>query len=276
MAMKKQTIKKIILYIVITAIVTILFAPYMWMVINTFRGGGETFASSVFPKVLSFENYIKVFTNPSTMQAIFNSVACSFAAALLTELIAVTTAYGFSRFRFKGRDFLMSIFMCLRTFPALLLAIALFVWVVKLGLYDMFLPIILANTMLNLPFAVWNSISVIDSIPVQVEESGMVDGLTRMGAIFKISLPMALPGLVATFTYIFIMAWNEYLFAITFISSTSKQLITARIASTIGQFSVDYAGLLTTSVIASVPIIILFIFIQKSIISGLTSGGVKE
>ena len=220
----------------------VLFTPYLWMVINTFRGSGETFASSIFPKTFTLENYKNAFSSPVILQAILNSLICSFSSALLTEIIAVTTAYGFSRFNFRGRKVLMSFFMCLRTFPALLLAIALFVWVVDLGLYDSFLPIVLANTMMNLPFAIWNSISVIDAIPIQVEESAMVDGLTRMGTI----------------------------------SSTSKQLITARIASTIGQFSVDYAGLLTTSVIASVPIIILFVFIQRSIISGITAGGVKE
>ncbi len=274
--MQKRIGKKIILYVLITIIVMVLFTPYLWMVINTFRGSGETFASSIFPKTFTLENYKNAFSSPVILQAILNSLICSFSSALLTEIIAVTTAYGFSRFNFRGRKVLMSFFMCLRTFPALLLAIALFVWVVDLGLYDSFLPIVLANTMMNLPFAIWNSISVIDAIPIQVEESAMVDGLTRMGTIFKILLPLALPGLVATFTYVFIMAWNEYLFAITFISSTSKQLITARIASTIGQFSVDYAGLLTTSVIASVPIIILFVFIQRSIISGITAGGVKE
>ena len=104
----------------------------------------------------------------------------------------------------------------------------------------------------------------------------MLDGLSRLGTIFKITLPMALPGLVATFTYVFIMSWNEYLFAMTFISSTSKQLLTSKFASAIGQFSVDYAGLLTTSAIASVPIILLFIYIQQGIISGLSAGGVKE
>ena len=274
--MHPRALKRILLYTLATLVAAALFSPYVWMVINTFRGSGETFASSIFPQRFTLENYGKVFGDPAALRAILNSVLCSFGAALLTELIAVTTAYGFSRFRFKGRSLLMSIFMCLRTFPALLLAIALFIWVVKLGLYDSFVPIVLANTMLNLPFAVWNSISVIDAVPVQVEESAMVDGLTRMGTIFRISLPMALPGLAATFTYVFIMAWNEYLFAITFISSASKQLITAKIASAIGQFSVDYAKLLTTSVLASIPIILLFIFIQKSIISGLTSGGVKE
>lgn len=271
-----KRIKNAFLYFTITIIVLALFTPYLWLLINTFRGSGETFASSVFPKVPSLENYRNVFNDPNVMRAIVNSVLCAFAAALLTEIIAVTTAYGFSRFRFKGRSFLMSVFLCLRTFPGLLLAIALFIWVVRAGLYDSYLPIILANTMLNLPFAVWNSISVIDSIPVQVEESAMVDGLSRLKTIFRISLPMALPGLAATFTYVFIMAWNEYLFAMTFISSTAKQLITTKIAATIGQFSVDYAGLLTVSVIASLPIIVLFIFIQKFIISGLTSGGVKE
>ena len=103
-----------------------------------------------------------------------------------------------------------------------------------------------------------------------------MDGLTPVGAIVRLTLPMARPGLVSTFTYIFIMAWNEYLFAMTFINDTAKQLITTRIAANISQFSVDYAGLLTTSVIASLPIIVLFVFIQRNIISGITMGGVME
>lgn len=270
------TIKRILIYLVISLIVLVLIAPYTWMVVNTFRGSGETFASSIFPSRPTLENYRNIFANSEVMHSIWNSLLCALGSALLTEIIAVTTAYGFSRFRFRGRDTLMSIFLCLRTFPVLLLAIAMFVLVVRAGLYDSYLPIILANTMLNLPFAVWNSASIIDAVPVQVEESAMVDGLGRLRTIFQISLPMALPGLVATFTYVFIMAWNEYFFAMTFIQSNSKQLITSKIAANISQFSVDYAGLLTTSVIASAPIILLFIFIQRFIISGLTMGGVKE
>lgn len=263
-------------YIVISVIVLALMSPYLWLICNTFRGASEPFAASVFPRVWTLDNYKKVLTDTATFHAIRNSLLCSVTSALLTVALAVTTAYGFSRYRFRGRKFLMTVFLCLRTFPALLLAITLFVWVVNAGLYDTYVPLVLANAMMNLPFAVWNSISIIDAVPFQVEESGMLDGLSRLGTIFKITLPMALPGLVATFTYVFIMSWNEYLFAMTFISSNSKQLITTKIASAIGQFSVDYAGLLTTSAIASVPIILLFIYIQQGIISGLSAGGVKE
>jgi len=273
---QKKTCKAAILYALITLIVLILISPYLWMVINTFRSTGETFAASILPKRFTLQNYRNVLADATTTHAILNSLFCAFCAALLTLLLAITTSYGFSRFRFRGREFLMSVFLSLRTFPVLLLAIALFVVVVKLNLYNSYIPVILANTMLNLPFAVWNCISVIDAVPFQVEESAMVDGLNRMRTIFRISLPMALPGLVSTFTYVFIMSWNEYLFAMTFISDNTKQLITTRIAANISQFSVDYAGLLTTSVIASLPIILLFVFIQRYIISGLTMGGVKE
>ncbi len=269
-------IKRALLYALISLIVLVLLTPYVWMVINTFRSSNETFASSVFPHHLTLDNYRKIFANSEVIRSIINSLLCALGAGLLTEILAVTTAYGFSRYRFRGRQVLMSVFLCLRTFPVLLLAITMFVLVVRSGLYDSYLPIILANTMLNLPFAVWNSVSVIDAVPYQVEESAMVDGLSRLQTIFRISLPMALPGLTATFTYVFILSWNEYLFAMTFISSNAKQLITTKIAANISQFSVDYAGLLTTSVIASAPIILLFIFIQRFIISGLTMGGVKE
>lgn len=272
----KNKLTRILLYTVISFIVLALLTPYVWMVVNTFRSTGETFASSIFPRQPTLDNYRKVFSSGEVMRSILNSLLCALGAGLLTELLAMTTAYGFSRYRFRGREALMSVFLCLRTFPVLLLAIAMFVLVVKVGLYDSYIPIVLANTMLNLPFAIWNSTSVIDAIPVEVEESAMVDGLSRLKTIFRILLPMALPGLVATFTYVFILSWNEYLFAMTFIQSNQKQLITTRIAANISQFSVDYAGLLTTSVVASAPIIILFIFIQRFIISGLTMGGVKE
>jgi len=268
--------KRFCTYLLISAIVLALLSPYIWLVCNTFRGASEPFPTSILPRTWTLDNYRKLFTDPRTLRAIGNSLLCSFGSAVLTEVLAITTAYGFSRYRFRGRRFLMSAFLCLRTLPALLLAITLFVWVVKAGLYDSYVPLILANTMMNLPFAVWNSISVIDAVPFQMEESGMVDGLSRLRTIFRITLPMALPGLVATFTYVFIMSWNEYLFAMTFISSNNKQLITTKIASTIGQFSVDYTGLLTTSVVASAPIILLFIYIQRGIISGLSAGGVKE
>ena len=273
---KTQTGKKVLLYLLISIIVLVLMTPYTWMVINTFRGSTNTFGSSILPTKWTLENYSNVFRNTTNLKAILNSLFCSTVAALLTLLLATCTAYGISRYRFKGRSLIMSIFLCLRTFPVLLLAIAMFAVVVKNGLYNSYIPIILANTMLNLPFAVWNCISVIDAVPVQIEESGLVDGLTPVGAIVRLTLPMARPGLVSTFTYIFIMAWNEYLFAMTFINDTAKQLITTRIAANISQFSVDYAGLLTTSVIASLPIIVLFVFIQRNIISGITMGGVKE
>jgi ABC-type sugar transport system, permease component len=152
---------------------------------------------------------------------------------------------------------------------------SLFVIAVNLGLYDTHAPLIIANTMLNLPFAIWNLRSVFEATSKELEESAMVEGCTRLQALIRIILPISLPGLVATFTFVFILSWNEYLFATTFISTASKRLITTSMASAIGQFTVNYAQLIPAAVLSSIPMIILFLLIQRYIIKGLSMGSIK-
>ena len=261
--------------IALTIILTIDLLPYLWLLVSSFRASDDPFTSSVLPSRYTIGNYVTIFQNEGMMRPFFNSLVVAVGATVITMVLSLLAAYGFSRYYFKGKDFLLGFLVNLRTFPALLLAIALYVMAVKTGLYNTYVPLILANTMMNLPFAIWNVKTVIDGIPKDLEESALVDGLSRTSVIWKIIVPVATPGLAATAIYFFILKWNEYLFATTFMNSNDMQLVTSVIASAVTQFGVDYGWLMTTAMLASIPAIIMFIAIQRFIVGGLTAGGVK-
>lgn len=261
--------------VALTVILAIDLLPYLWLLISSFRASDDPFTSSVLPSHYTLGNYATIFQNEGMMRPFFNSLVVAVGATVITMVLSLLAAYGFSRYYFKGKDFLLGFLVNLRTFPALLLAIALYVMAVKTGLYNTYVPLILANTMMNLPFAIWNVKTVIDGIPRDLEESALVDGLSRTSVIWKIIVPVATPGLAATAIYVFILTWNEYLFATTFMNSNDMQLVTSVIASAVTQFGVDYGWLMTTAMLASIPAIIMFIAIQRFIVGGLTAGGVK-
>lgn len=261
--------------IALTIILTIDLLPYLWLLVSSFRASDDPFTSSVLPSRYTIGNYVTIFQNEGMMRPFFNSLVVAVGATVITMVLSLLAAYGFSRYYFKGKDFLLGFLVNLRTFPALLLAIALYVMAVKTGLYNTYVPLILANTMMNLPFAIWNVKTVVDGIPKDLEESALVDGLSRTSVIWKIIVPVATPGLAATAIYVFILTWNEYLFATTFMNSNDMQRVTSVIASAVTQFGVDYGWLMTTAMLASIPAIIMFIAIQRFIVGGLTAGGVK-
>lgn len=262
-------------YFVISLLAVLYLLPYIWMLMSSLRPESEPFAVGIFPSYLTFQNYFSTIHNQEFMQSFMNSAKVAGSAALLTLAFGIPAGYGFARFKFSGSSAMMGFLILVRSFPGILLAMSLFVIAVKLGLYDTHAPLIIANTMLNLPFAIWNLRSVFEATSKELEESAMVEGCTRLQALIRIILPISLPGLVATFTFVFILSWNEYLFATTFISTASKRLITTSMASAIGQFTVNYAQLIPAAVLSSIPMIILFLLIQRYIIKGLSMGSIK-
>jgi len=245
------------------------------MIMSSFRSAADPFAMGIIPSRWTGVNYINTLRNKIVLISFGNSFIVAFSASLLALVLGIPASYSFARFHFRGRDAMMGFLIVVRTFPGILLAIALFVMAVKFNLYDTHIPLILANTMLNLPFTIWNLRTVFESASREIEEAAMIDGCSRLQALIKVVLPIALPGLVSTFAFVFILSWNEYLFATTFISSANKRLISTTMASAIGEFNVDYATLITTAVLSTLPMIMLFLLIQRYIISGLSMGSVK-
>jgi len=205
----------------------------------------------------------------------FNSFKVASISASLALVLGIPAGYSFARFRFSSRDLMMSFLMVVPTFPGILLAITLFVMAVKFGVYDTHYPLILANTLINLPFTIWNLRTVFEATSREIEESAMVEGCSRLLALIKVVLPITLPGLASTFAFVYILSWNEYLFATTFIATSEKRLITTTMASAIGQFNVNYAKLIPAAVLSTLPLIALFMLIQRYIIKGLAMGSTK-
>lgn len=266
---------KVFSYIGLTLSAIIYISPYLWMVVSSFRPSTEPFAMGIFPHSWTINNYISVLQDQELMGSFFNSFKVAATAATLALVLGVPAGYSFARFRFRGRDLMMSFLMVVPTFPGILLAISLFVMAVRFGLYDTHYPLILANTLLNLPFTIWNLRTVFEATSREIEESAMVEGCSRLQALIKVVLPITLPGLAATFAFVYILAWNEYLFATTFISTNEKRLITTTMASAIGQFNVNYSKLIPAAILSTLPLIALFILIQRYIVKGLAMGSTK-
>ncbi len=266
---------RILAYIIISLLATIYILPYLWMVMSSFRPSSYPFAMGIFPRTWTIQNYINTINNAVFMGSFVNSFIVAGSAAVLTLLFGIPAGYGFARFKFRGSNFMMGFLIVVRTFPGILLAIALFVMAVKLDLYDTHIPLIVANTLLNLPFAIWNLRTVFAATSRELEESAMVEGCNRLQSLIRILLPITLPGLASTFAFVFILSWNEYLFATTFISTAEKRLISTTMASAIGQFNVDYALLISAAILSTIPMIVLFLLIQRYIIKGLAMGSIK-
>lgn len=262
-------------YIGLAAITLIWISPYAWMVMTSFRNPGEPFSARIIPTQFVLGNYQRALARTGMLISFKNSFVVASGASLLALSLAIFAAYGFSRFRFRGHGGMLVFLLIIKTLPAVLLAIAIFILAGKLGLYDSHIPLILINAILNLPFAIWNMRTVFDALSPELDEAAMIDGCSRLEAIVRILLPVSLPGIAATFAFLFILAWNEYLFAMTFISSPEKTLVPPVIAGYIGQFAADYIGLITASVLATFPLVVIFIAIQRYIIAGLSLGAVK-
>jgi multiple sugar transport system permease protein len=271
----RKKILKSLTYLGVGAITFIWLLPILWMIISAFRDPGEPFYFSILPSHLTTVNFQKVISNVTTMRSFRNSATVAVSAAVVDMVIASLAAYGFSRFNFTGKRFFQILLLVIRLFPGVLLAITLFQVAGFLNVYDTFVPLILANALLNLPFAIWNLRTAFEAIPIELEEASWLDGCTRVGGIARILVPLMTPSLAATAAFVFLLSWNEYLFAVSFIRSPEKQLITTAIAANIGQYNVDFTGLITTGMLASLPLLIIFLYIQRYIVSGLGVGGVR-
>jgi len=262
-------------YISIFIFVLIWISPFLWMVMTSFRDPTEPFSSGVFPQNYVLTNYAAALKRSGLMIAFWNSFKVAFLASIVALVVAIPAGYGFSRYRFKGHSAMMVFLIIMKTLPGVLLALAIFLIAGKVGLYDTHLPLILINAMLTLPLSIWNIRTIFDGVNIEMEEAAMVDGCTQLQAIIRILLPITTPGMMATLAFVFLLSWNEYLFATTFISSPDKVLVPPVIAGYVGQFAADYNGLITASVMASVPLIIIFVSIQRYIVGGLSMGAVK-
>lgn len=233
-------------------------------------------AIAPWPAHLSVKNFVDVMTEQPFGRWLLNSVLVSLMTTLLGVFLACTAAYAFSRFRFPGRDTGMLAFLVSQMFPGTLMLIPLFIIIVKwLGLGNTFWGLVIVYATTSIPFCVWMLKGYFDTIPVDIEESALIDGASRQVIFRRIILPLAKPAIAITALFSFMTAWNEFILASVFLEAESMYTAPVGLRFFVGGFSSQWGFFAAGSVIVSLPVVILFLYLQKYLVSGLTAGSVK-
>ncbi len=247
------------------------------MMITSVKSKSEILAipTTYLPQHWTWSNYITIWKQLPLAQYLRTSIVVSLAATILVLLLAIPAAYYVGRNKFKGRNAFLLLVLITQMFSPTSLVIGIFREIIRFHLVNTWMALILVYAAFNMAFSIWILSSFFASIPIEIEEAAWIDGATRMQALRRIILPIALPGLVTAFIFTFISAWNEFVIALTIESSPAHQPLTVGLESLIGQYQVQWQYLFAGSLIAIVPVVILFAMIEKYLVSGLTAGSVK-
>ena len=274
---KRFTGKKVTLTISAWTMGFLFFAPYLQMLLTALKSKEEITAipATYLPKKWAFENFIGVWKEIPLLGFIKSSFIISISATIIVILVAIPAAYYVARNDFRGKKPFLLLVLVTQMFAPTALVVGIFREIVKLNLVDTYLALILIYAAFNMAFSIWILSSFFRSIPKEIEEAAWIDGCSRFTTLTRIVLPLALPGLVTAFIFTFIAAWNEFVIALTLTSSPEREPLTVGLTSLIGQYQVQWNYLFAGSLIAIVPVVILFASIEKWLVGGLTAGSVK-
>jgi multiple sugar transport system permease protein len=269
-------LRRLVLALSAYAIALIFLLPYVEMIISALRPPRELLARGYLPQHYDWSNFTTIWKTGfgSNLGA---SLKVAGGATLLVLIVALPAAYYTARHRFRGRMFFLLLVLATQMFQPAAMLVGIQREFISFDLPSPVLSLILVNAGFNLAFAVWILNAYFTSIPVELEEAAMVDGTGRLGALSRITLPLAWPGIVTALIFTFIGAWNELLVALTLTlgASDKQRPLTVGINNYIGQYSIDWGHLFAGSVIATVPVIILFAMIEGKVVGGLTAGSIK-
>ena len=273
-----MTAKKFIFYGALSLFVVLALLPYLWIVSTAFKDFSEIFTIPIrlFPRHITFENFKAVIQGQMDFtQKFMNSFIVTIATTLLSLVVSLPCAYALTRFKMKGKRFLLQTILISQMIPIVVLLIPLYIVIVKVGLINTFSSLVIANLTFSVPFAVWVLYGFLTRLPISVEESAMIDGCSRFQILIRIVLPSAMPGIAASAAYTFISAWQEYIFALTFIDSQRKFTLPIALTSYIGQYGTQWGNMMAASLLVTLPVLVLFFGVQTLMVKGLTAGAVK-
>jgi multiple sugar transport system permease protein len=271
-------ISKALIGVFLVLVCIYVLVPFAWMLSTSLKTEAEAFRipPTWVPLKPTIESYIGIWVRKNFGVYFFNSTIISLATAVLSTFFGALAGYGFSRFVFIGRRFLIGFFLATQMLPGVLLVGPYFKILSRFGLFDTRTGLIIAFLTICLPFSTWMMKGYIDKVPEELDHSAMVDGCSRMGIFFKIVLPIVAPGMVATILFAFLLAWGDLLWALCLTSSENMITVTLGIARTVGEFRIIWPMLMAGSLVGGMPAILLYIFLQRLLVQGLTAGAVKE
>ncbi len=251
--------------------------PFFWMISTSFKPLREIFVFPpyLFPRDFTFANFHRLFEQTRFLTYFKNSIFVSTSAVVLTMTFATAGAYSLTRFKFYGREKLASLILFTYMFAPIMIVIPFYVLVKKVGLANTHLALILAYTAFCLPFSLWLLRAFFQSIPMALEEAALTDGAGRIRAVAYVIFPLALPGIIATGIFTFILAWNDYIFVRILITSDELKTLSVGIADLYNATVIDWGMIMSGGMLITVPVLIFFVFIQRYLIAGWGAGAMK-
>jgi arabinogalactan oligomer / maltooligosaccharide transport system permease protein len=291
MSTARRDSNHLLLHAFLIAFTLLAIYPVLWVISVAFSGTQNLAFADVpsdpsffdrfraiipWPAHWSMANFRDVLTEQPFGHWLLNSAIVATATTVVGVFLACTAAYAFSRFKFPGRRAGMMSFLVSQMFPGTLLLVPLYIIIVSwLGLGNTFTGLVLVYAVTAIPFCVWMLKGYFDTIPIEIEESAIMDGASRQTIFFRIILPLAKPAVAVTALFSFMTGWNEFILAATFLDQEAKYTAPVGLKFFVGGFASQWGYFAAGSIIVSVPVVLLFLFLQKYLVSGLTAGGVK-
>ncbi|QFP77157.1 carbohydrate ABC transporter permease [Deinococcus sp. AJ005] len=270
-------LQRTLFYLLVIVITLYLLLPFGWAVLTSFRRATDLFLP---PLQFAFapttlDNYTQVFANASFRRGLLFSTIVAVGAVAVSLLFGSFAAYALGRFRFRGKQFIMYIILAVSVFPQIAVLGGLFTLITRFNLFDNPIGLMVSYLIFTIPFTVWVLTSFVRDIPGELEEAALVDGASPLQTLFKVLFPVMMPALVTTGLLAFINAWNEYLFALTFMSTNRTVPVVIANYSGASQFDQPWGPIMAASIVVTIPLITLVLIFQRNIVSGLTAGAVK-
>lgn len=274
---RRTRVTRVAVFVALIVIVIVMNFPIYWMTVSSFKGQGELFLRepTFLPQEALLQNYPNVFRRIPFAAYLRNSIIVSLVTTLAAVSIGIVSGYSYARFQFRGKQPALFVILLTQMFPALLLVIPMYLILNSFGLINTHLGLIVAYSTFTLPFCVWMMRGFFQTIPVELEECAILDGCNRLQVLSRITLPLAAPGAAATACFAFVVAWNEFLFALNLTTSEAARTLPVGLSLLVGRYFNDWGVLMAAAVMTTLPTLLIFLFLQKYLITGLTAGAVK-
>ena len=271
------TLEKTLAYAVLGGLALVVLFPFYWMTITSFKTEEQmrSIVSMFWPRPFAVENYQQLLAKTEFAAWYGNSITVAVSSTLLATAVGTIGAYALARLKFLGRGFMASATLITYLVPPSILFIPLYKQMQALGMANSLAGLIAAYPSFTVPFVTWLLMGYFESIPEELEEAAMIDGATRFGAFYRIVLPLSAPGVLAAGLYAFTQAWNEFLYALVFITDGKLRTLPVGLASFITGDVYGWGYLMSGAVLTTLPVIAAYIYLQKYMVEGLTAGGVK-
>lgn len=277
--MKTPLFWRVALYLAAALVVVVSVFPFVYAVSTSLKTGSALFEPVLWPSAVTLGNYVSLFTMAEQPfgRHIVNSVMVSVLVVLISLFLGVTASYALGRISFKGRGLLLTAVLAVSMFPQVAVLAGMFELIRFMGLYNQALGLILPYMIFTLPFTVWVLTTFMKQLPKELEEAAIMDGCSPLRIIWSVFMPLLWPALVSTGLLAFIAAWNEFLFALTFVLDNNERTVPVSIALISGasKYDIPWGNIMAASVLVTLPLLVLVLVFQKKIVSGLTAGAVK-